>query len=141
VTGKPRRFESRQHAETVLSEVRAAVLAGEPLDQVLDRLRGRAPAEDLIETRLGAYVRDFERSVEQGRRSPNSLRELARYARADGHFSWWYGRSVHDITTSNLREWLLWLGDRVNPRTKSGSAVARSWLAHARRSGSPSCAP
>lgn len=113
VTGRPRRFENRQHAETVLAEIRGAVLAGEPLDRVLDRLRGRVPAADMIATRLAAYVKDFARAVEQGRRSPNSLRELARYAREGGHFSWWSGRPVQDITTPNLREWLLWLGDRV----------------------------
>jgi len=117
VTGRPRTFESREHAETVLSEIRAAVLAGQPLDRILDRMRGRTPAGDLIETRLAAYVRDFERSVEQGRRSPNSMHELARYAREGGHFSWWTGRSVHEISTATLREWLLWLGDRVVQRT------------------------
>ncbi|RIL04953.1 MAG: hypothetical protein DCC71_12115 [Proteobacteria bacterium] len=117
ITGRPRPFESRKHAETVLAEIRAAVVAGEPLDRVLDRMRGRTPVEDLVEKRLAAYVRDFERAVDQGRRSPNSLRELARYARADGHFSWWHGRPVDDITTPNLREWALWLGDRVNKRT------------------------
>lgn len=123
VTGRPRTFEDRAHAETVLSEIRAAVLGGEPLQLVLDRLRGRAPAEDLVETRLAAYVRDFERSVEQGRRSPNSIRELARYARAGGHFSWWFSRSVHDITTANMREWALWLGDRENKR-KEGERLS-----------------
>jgi integrase len=117
VTGRPRPFESRAHAETVLSEIRAAVLDGHPLDRVLDRMRGRTPAEDLVVTRLAAYARDFERSVEQGRRSPNSLRELARYAREGGHFSWWAGRSVDEITTPNLREFVLWLGDRLNQRT------------------------
>lgn len=117
VSGRPRSFESRAHAEMVLSEIRAAVIAGQPLQRILDRMRGRTPEEERVEDRLAAYVRDFERSVEQGKRSPNSLRELSRYARPDGHFSWWFGRSVHEITTPNVRDWHLWLGDRASPRS------------------------
>jgi site-specific recombinase XerD len=97
----------------------AEVRNGKTLDQVLARYCGRSAPEDLVEARLAEYVDHFEAKVKGGQRSANTLREIHRYSQPDGHFSFWFDRSVNGIGYGDLEDWHLWLGERgISPKTQ-----------------------
>jgi hypothetical protein len=47
-----------------------------------------------------------------GERSPNYLRELERWAKPEGHFAWWRGKSIYEIRAGALEDWPHWLAKR-----------------------------
>jgi integrase len=52
------------------------------------------------------------REVEAGDRSPTYLRELRRYDRPEGEFSFFKGYSIHGLGYAAIEDWSLWLADR-----------------------------
>jgi integrase len=109
---RPIAFANEEMAEQVLDAIRAEVRNGKTLDQVLARYCGRSAPEDMVEARLAEYIDHFEAKVRAKQRSANTLREVRRYSQADGHFSFWFGRSVNGISYGDLEDWHLWLGER-----------------------------
>jgi len=104
-------------AQRVLDAIRADMLSGKTLEQALAPYRVGAASEDLVETQLAHYLATWDKLVAQGKRSPNSLREIKTYARIGGAFEHWWGWSIHRITGADIADWQLLLGERVNPHT------------------------
>ncbi len=103
-------------AVRVLESIRSSVADGMPLERAVAKFKAQAVPEDLVENRIAEYLRWYEHAVDNGKRSPTSLREVKRYAAHDGHFSYWWGRPVHEIRISDIRSWHLWLAERPNAR-------------------------
>ena len=61
----------------------------------------------LIEGKVGVWLDWYRELVAQRKRSPNSLRELERYAKQDGPFSFWYSRTILEITTALVDDWAI----------------------------------
>jgi integrase len=116
-TGQPIPLVSREQAERVLASIRAALLNGKTLDQVLSEFRGHAAPEQLVRHHLGLYMDLWESRVAAGQRSINSVRELRGYAKADGHFSWWVDCPVHGISYKLVEDWHGWLARRTNQQS------------------------
>jgi integrase len=97
-------------ANQVLLLIRADLIHGKSLEQALARYRSTVAEADLVEKRLDDYLAWWEQRVAQGKRSPLTLREIKRYAKAGGPWSWWFGRSVHDLTNADMKSWHVELG-------------------------------
>jgi len=104
-------------AQQVLDAIRAEIRNGRTLDQVLASDQGRTAPEDFVENQMKGYLKPWDASVEGGKRSPGSIRELRRYASPGGHFEFWRGRSVRSITYADIEDYHLWLANRVSPKT------------------------
>jgi site-specific recombinase XerC len=137
VDGRPIGFESREQAERVLDSIRSAMADGAMLEHALAKFRPGTAPEDMVEERLARYVEQFEALVEQGQRSPTTLRELRRYAQPQGHLGFWWGRSVHGIRVAEVEDFHLWLGRRgISAKTQRNvSNVFRTFLRWLRRRG------
>ncbi len=87
--------------------------------------------------RWTAWVEVKRREAEAGDRSPTYVRELERFAKPEGYFSWWAGRSIHEIDYGMLEDWSLWLADRgLSPKTRRNVLGAfHSFLGWLRRRG------
>jgi integrase len=92
-------------AERVLRQIRARVAEGRDLESVLADFAGSTAAPSHVTTWLTKWLDYMRRLSENGQRSPTYLAALESYAREDGHFSWWRGRSIHDISKRRLTEW------------------------------------
>jgi hypothetical protein len=107
---------TRDSAPQVLLAIRHEVAQGKDLAATLARFSGRTAHEHLVDALLREYVSNFTQRVEQGRRSPNTLREIERYVA--GPFQWWKGKPVEAITTANVEAWTLYLGTLKRPDEK-----------------------
>ena len=92
----------RPTAEVTLLAIRAELATGASLEQVLARFSAKGWTENTVEARLGEYLAGYRQRVAQGRRSPNTIRELERYE--DRYYSWWSGRPMDAITTKSVEE-------------------------------------
>jgi hypothetical protein len=99
--------------------------------------------EDLVENRLKEHLDYFRGMVEAGKRSPTSLKELERYAKGGGHFSFWFGQSVRDITFGAIEDWHRWLAARgiAFKTQKNVSDAFRAFLRHLKRRGEVDSVP
>jgi len=82
------------------------------LDAALAHYLPAESEQNRVLVRLGAWLDAKRREKAAGDRSPTYVRELERYARPGGEFSWWAGQSVHGITFGQLEDWSYWLADR-----------------------------
>ena len=57
------------------------------LRQALALWTQRTVLGDRIEARVARYLEHFGALVEAGKKSPNTLRELQRWAKTEGHFA------------------------------------------------------
>jgi len=135
--GRPIPLADEATAARVLESVRAAMADGKTLEQALWPFRAKPSAQDLVQARLQRWIGHLEDLVELGQRSPTYLREIRRYARADGHFSWWAGRPIHGITYGDVEDWQLWLARRdIAAKTqKNVSDAFRAFLRWLKRRG------
>jgi len=115
-------FPSAAAAELELEYLRAAI-ATYGLVRSITPYLPRDVALDLVETRVEVYLEDFRARVRAGQRSPNTLAELDRYARAGGHWSWWYGKTIRDLSNRDAKDWHAWLATRP---AKSRGAKGRT---------------
>jgi len=130
-------FPTREAAEFVLQGIRSLVAQGMTLGRAIAQYRPMECPEDLVENRLTEHLEYFRGMVEAGKRSPTSLKELERYAKADGHFSFWFGQSVRDITFGAVEDWHRWLACRgIALKTqKNVSDAYRAFLRRLKRRG------
>ena len=105
-------LETRQDAERVLSHIQGELARGEPIEAVLAQYVPKKAKPNLIEEKLRRWLQVKHAEMEAGDRSPTYLRELERWARSGGHFSWWYAKSVYDVSYGALEDWSLWLAKR-----------------------------
>lgn len=134
-------FETRGMAEAIAAHVEMELAKERALEDVLSELRPGG-GEAAIAPLLARWVALMEREAAAGIRSPNYVRELARWAAPDGHFSFWSGMSVHEIDRANLREWVLWmaergLGAKTAKNVMAGLRSFATWLSDVRPSFTP----
>lgn len=99
-------------ARRLLEQIRGKVADGRSLEEVLADYEPKDSATNLVPVWLERWLAVKRHETEAGERSPGYLRELERYARENGHFSWWQGRNIFEIDYGNLEDWSIWLGGR-----------------------------
>ena len=130
-------FSSADSAREVLDGVRHLLAKGYSIPHALSQFLPTFNPEDLIEYRMAEYLAHFRELVAQGTRSPSTLREIERYAKAEGKgsaggFSYWYRRNARDLTNGDIEDWHKWLGKRgVSPKTQK--LISNSFRAFMRR--------
>ena len=125
-------FTTREAAEEVLDGIRHLLAKGYSIPHAISQFLPMYTPEDLVENRLAEYLIYFERLVEQGKRSPSTLREMARYAAPGGHFSYWAGANARELTFAQVEDWHAWLGARgIGLKTQKN--VSDSFRAFLRR--------
>ena len=87
-------FGSQRDAKSILEQIRGAVFRGRPISEVLALYLPRDAKPNLAEEKLERWLEVKRRQCRAGDISPTYLRELERWARPDGHFGWWWGRSI-----------------------------------------------
>ena len=106
------RIKDRQMAEEVLDHVQGELRRGKSLVEVVTLYSPPESKPAQVQIKLNAWLEIMRRRVEAGDRSPGYLRELTRYCKPDGHFSWWTGRSIYEVDYASLEDWGYWLADR-----------------------------
>ena len=107
---KPPRFNSRHEAEVLLEMMRSAIRSGANTpDEVIDAYLPAEYSKELVETWAARYLERWSALVESGDHSPNSLREIERWSKTDGHWGWWWGRDARFLTNGDAEEWHRWL--------------------------------
>ena len=106
------KFNSKALANGVLSAIRIeigrGVSAEVALEPWLPKNAQRAPV-------IGRYADWLEHKwseVESLDRSPNTVREYARYSRAGGELEFWEGQSVYEVDYASLEDWIRWMAKR-----------------------------
>ena len=125
------RITDEATARRVLEQIRGQVADGTSLVEVLARYQPTGANTNLVPSWLDRWLEIKQRQSDSGDRSPTYLSELRRYAKpAEGHFSWWKNRSIHEISYGALEDWSLWLADRnLSPKTRRNVIGAfRSFL-------------
>ena len=136
-----RGFRSREHAGEVLALIEGEVARGRALADVLAELNPAAAAVQTLDGLLGRWLALFRKRVEVGERQPRTLRELERWAQPGGHFAWWHGKALGDVTRASLEEWSLSLATERKLSAKSrrnvlaGFSSFLGWIATDARPG------
>jgi integrase len=120
----------RDTATRVLELIRARIAQGATLDEATAPFLPSTHEANLVLTRAQQWLALKQREAEAGDRSPTYVRELARYVGPKGHFSWWAGRSIHEVGYAALEDWSHWLAERgLSPKTRWNVLAAfRSFL-------------
>ncbi len=121
---------TEESANRALELVRSRIAQGATVDEAMAIFLPSGHAINLVLARAEHWLAVKQREAEAGDRSPTYVRELARYLAPDGHFSWWAGRSIHEVSYAALEDWSHWLADRgLSPKTRWNILAAfRSFL-------------
>lgn len=132
-------IETKKQAVRILRHVQGELSRNKSLDEILAVYVPISSKPLRIETQLATWMEHRREQEKAGDLSPTYLRELERYSRVGGHFSWWCDRSVLEITAATLDDWELWLRQRertLSAKTRRNVLGAfrafMSWL-HRRR--------
>jgi hypothetical protein len=103
---------------------------GATVDEAMSIFLPSGHAINLVLARAEHWLVVKQREAEAGDRSPTYVRELERYLAPGGHFSWWAGRSIQEVSYAALEDWSHWLADRgLSPKTRWNILAAfRSFL-------------
>jgi integrase len=126
-------FESREHAEAILSQIQGIHGRGVPLADAVAGYRQQRARPNLIGSKLRLWLAELE---EEGEHAPDTLQYYRSYAKDDGHIGeFWAKRSIYEVTWDALREWIAWLRARhLAPKTiKNVLACFRGFYRWARR--------
>ncbi len=111
-------FESREQAQTLLDMMRSAIRSGGTTpDEIIDAYLPEEFSKELVETWATKYLDHWRARVSSGDKSPNTLREIERWSKAEGHWGWWWNRDARTLTNGDVEEWHRWLAARVIPET------------------------
>jgi len=129
------RITDEATARRLLEQIRGQVAEERPLEEVLADYLPAHAKPNLVPAWIEKWLDLKRREATAGDRSPTYLRELERYARAGGHFSWWRHRSIHEIEYGTLEDWSHWLADRgLSPKTRHNVIAAfRSFVGWLKR--------
>ena len=127
-------IRDKHTAARVLEAVRKAYADHGSMERALAPWLSKPAAALRVESKLEVWIGWYAELVSQGKRSPGSLENLRRYVRPGGHFEFWRGRTILEITTSTVDDFALWLGRReLGPKTQKnaidGFRGFVSWLA------------
>jgi site-specific recombinase XerD len=106
------RFKDRAMAEHFLASIRVQVAEGLDAERAIERLMPEASRAHRVERWAERWLEIMRTRTAMGERSPNYLRELERWAKPNGHFAWWRGKSVYEIRAGALEDWSHWLAKR-----------------------------
>ncbi|MCZ7619853.1 MAG: hypothetical protein M5U32_16700 [Myxococcota bacterium] len=129
------RITDEATARRLLEKIRGQVAEDRPLPEVLADYLPAHAKPNLAPVWIDKWLDVKRREAAAGDRSPTYLRELERYARPTGHFSWWRSRSIHEIEYGTLEDWSHWLADRgLSPKTRHNVIAAfRSFVGWLKR--------
>lgn len=106
------RFKDRAMAEHFLASIRVQVAEGLDPERAIERLMPESSRAHRVDRWLGRWLEIMRDRTTMGERSPNYLRELERWAKPDGHFAWWRGKSIYEIRAGAVEDWSHWLAKR-----------------------------
>ena len=110
---------TKDTAGRALELIRARIAQGATIDEALATFLSTSHEVHLVLARAAQWLETKRREVEAGDRSPTYVRELERYMRPGGHFSFWDGWSIHEVNYASLEDWSHWLADRgLSPKTR-----------------------
>jgi integrase len=124
-------FQSREHAEAILGQIRG-LHARLPLSEAVGEYRRLRARPNLVPEKLTLWLDEIDSS---GDYAPYTLAQYRGYAKPEGHFSFWDGRSVYEIRWGTLREWKMWLRARGlgTKSVRNAMAAFRSFYSWLRR--------
>jgi integrase len=105
-------FETPDRARMVLDAVRTRVAQGVPKRAAVEAWLPAASAPNRVGRWLGVWLDRMRELEAAGDRTRSYVEELERWARPEGHFSFWDGRSVHELHGGDVEEWSAWLSRR-----------------------------
>lgn len=106
------RFRTRQEAEDCLALIRARLMSGWEVPDVLAALAPTDADRLRVEDLAARYLEHWRAQAGAGERSPTTLRELERWAKPGGLWSWWWGRDVRALRNGDVIAWHAWLAGR-----------------------------
>jgi len=113
-------------AEAVLKHVRDELRRERRLETILADFQPKFAPQNLVANRIERWLEVKRREARAGDRARGYVRELERWARPEGHFSWWAEKSIRDVTEGAIEDWSLWLADRRTPGGRPLSAASRA---------------
>jgi integrase len=99
-------FESLQHAEAILAQIRG-LHARMPLSEAVGQYRQANARPNLVSEKVAQWIKHVGTC---GDYQPATIVRYRGYT--DGHFAWWKDRSVYDVQYHTLDEWITWLRER-----------------------------
>jgi len=112
-------FEDAADANRVLEAVRWHLAQEKTLDEALAHFQGEATGPNQVRAKLDVWIETRRRATRAGDLSPTYLRELERFAKAGGHFGFWDGLAIFQVSVSTLEDWSSWLADRgLSPKSR-----------------------
>ena len=129
------RITDRETARRILEAIRAKVAEGQPLEEVLAGYMPPDSRPNLVPTWLERWLEVKRAEAAAGERSPTYFRELERYARPRGYFSFFQGTSIYELSYGVLEDWSLWMAGRgLSPKSRRNALGAfRSFLGWLKR--------
>jgi len=117
-------------AHRALELIRSRIAQGATVEEAMAVFLPATHAVNLVLSRAAQWLSLKQHEASAGDRSPTYVRELERFLQPGGHFSWWDGRSIHDVNYAALEDWSQWLADRgLSPKTRWNVLAAfRSFL-------------
>lgn len=128
---------SEVDAARVLGHIQGELARGASIEEILAQYLPANAKPYRVTSKIEAWLAGKHDEVEAGDLSPTYLRELRRYAHADGHFSWWAEQNIFEITTAAVDDWNRWLRKRgISAKTRRNVIGAfRSMLGWLKRRG------
>ena len=130
-------FESAEDAELELRRIRAQIVASGSTLGVGEIIKPYIPAfrqQQTVGMNIKKYVAEQQRRAEAGQLSAGgAIKDLARWSRPDGHWSFFFNHPIDGIKRTHIKDWHQWLADRgLGDKTRSNVSKAfrtflRSW--------------
>ena len=117
---------TRELADEVLTDIRTGLEQGRELADIIADYQPRLARPNLVCTRLERWLEVKRQEVTAGDRAEYYVRELERWAKPRGHFSWWDGKSIREVTEAALEDRSHWLAERRTPQERLLSPATRS---------------
>ncbi len=112
-------LKSEENAKAVLEYIRGEIFRGVPIEQAVAEYLSPKAKPNRVPVKLEKWLDNRRRDAKAGDISPTTLRELERYARPGGVFSWWQHHSIYEIGYGPLEDWNHWLADQdLAPKTR-----------------------
>jgi len=112
-------------ARRLIEQIRGLVAEGATLEAVLARYQPTTAKASSVAAWLPRWLEVRRRECAAGSLSPNYLAELERLAGADGYFSFFADKSIHEISFGTLEDFSLWLADRdLAPKSRRNYLAA-----------------
>jgi hypothetical protein len=112
-------IDSKKTAQRVLEQIRSELAEGRSIHQVLAAYLPERSKPNLFRSRLDRWLEVKRREMQGGSLSPTYLRELERYARPGGYFSFLDDLSIFEIGYGHIEDFSLHLADLgLSPKTR-----------------------